>query len=131
MVAFSLILMSWFAAEPDPWRLARLPFVRTDASRPPPPHAEPEPEPRRQFLRAAAARAWAAVDGVATDRRPDTALDRWAASLAGLRPELAASQIEPVFNACAHLACNRLGTDWDGERRLRHLAARAVTEVAA
>ncbi|MGP3969688.1 lantibiotic dehydratase C-terminal domain-containing protein [Streptomyces sp. 6N223] len=126
MVAFSLILTSWFLVEPDLARLARQPFVRGE-----PPEREPEPEPGpelwRRALRTAAAQVWATAESVTSGRTPGDVLGRWAASLNAVPIEGA----ERVFNSCAHLACNRLGTDWDGERRLRRLAARAVTELAA
>ena len=135
--AFGLLLLAWFAAEPEPGRLA--PRVVADVVPPDPEGATPalwraavdrRYRGQRERLAGIATRMQALAAGPAVSRSGLFA--EWTASVRTLRDAVVAAgePALPMLDRCAHLVCNRLGGSLVEEGYLRVLAARTVHLLA-
>jgi thiopeptide-type bacteriocin biosynthesis protein len=136
---YSLVLLTWLCAEPDPARLAGWATetalawgggptgaVGADA------RAFDERFARRRDQLVTVARQ-VRVAAAQLDHDPPGAgmLGHWGRSVVRLRAALDGRRpVRPVLDICAHLVCNRLGISVPEECYLRYLAARAVATIA-
>ncbi|GAA3861925.1 hypothetical protein GCM10022243_30260 [Saccharothrix violaceirubra] len=134
---YALILLAWFAAEPDPVRLTawRDRLDRGWAERFGPLGVVAEAESAQVFERDRGTLV-AIADRLRAGRVGGSVLGRWSASVTALaaslrRPDARAPEGGPlpVLDACAHLLCNRLGVSPAAEVHLRRLAVAAVLEA--
>jgi thiopeptide-type bacteriocin biosynthesis protein len=140
---YSLLLLSWFCAEPDPAHAQRPATRQARAMTDPDPgsgfgaplvdRSAVEDSFRRQ--RASLLELTVRLHRVAAESAEGPAsgiLRAWVRSINRLRSALAAASRPPgpAIDICAHLVCNRLGISPVGEGVLRHLAARSLAELA-